>query len=525
MKNTRNKLLLCSYIILLIFLGWEIFGGDQTPWGGKSDTTKNNNNDDILTIGFSRGPQVLDPLIFNPETRNFMVDIYEGLVKTDKNLTIKPGLAVTWGLLNKTTWEFTVRPGVKFHNGAYVTPEDIVYSITKAKEDKKSELKDMLGSIERIDIISHSKIHIITKYPDPLLLEKLAVTYIYPKGSTDFRKDLGTGPYQIASQGDTELVEVKFNKYWGEKPAYEKVIRSIIPKKADRLMALEKGELSILANVPPNIACSKNNSYESLNCEKINNNDILIVSTPNLEVNFLAFNLNHELLRQHPVRNALTKIFDKKVFIEMSYGFARPVTQFVSNGVFGYNPEIKTPPYSIEAAKNEIETALISGFEQAEITFDYPENLPTIGQYVRDQFQEVDIQVHLNPLPPEKLLEKIKAGESALYFFGWKSELGDSSDFLNSNGHSQNIKKGYGAYNGTGLNNEKVDQLIEKASQELETKERMKYLQKAMEIIVTDEIIGIPLYESEVIFAYNKKINFQPRIDGFIHASEIAPSQ
>jgi peptide/nickel transport system substrate-binding protein len=350
MKNVRNKVFLIFYVILLGLLGWYIFSANSVPWKQNSDSTiETKKIGDHLRIGYANRPAELNPLIFKPETRNFIVDIYEGLVKTDKNLAIKPGVAVSWGRLNATTWEFVLRQEIKFHDGSFVTAEDVVYSIERAKNDEKSELKDVLNSIKKIETVSPTKIHIITNYPDPLLLEKMAVTYIFSK---DTENTLGTGPYRLLTHNDERVVLEKFDEYWGEKPSYQQVTLSIIPEKNNRLSALEKEEIDILANVPPHSACSKNDTYSRQSgCENINNNDILIVSTPSLEVSFLAFNMHHQLLKQRSLRSALAKLFDQKVFIEMSFGFAKPVSQFVSNGVMGFNPEITVPEYDINEAK------------------------------------------------------------------------------------------------------------------------------------------------------------------------------
>ncbi|HRY91353.1 MAG TPA: hypothetical protein P5229_03365, partial [Candidatus Gracilibacteria bacterium] len=100
-------------------------------------------------------------------------------------------------------------------------------------------------------------------------------------------------------------------------------------------------------------------------------------------------------------------------------------------------------------------------------------------------------------------------------------DLGDAGDFLDSIAHTRDLSKGYGLFNGGNYSNVKVDKLIEKSRQNFDVKSRQKDLQEAMRIIAEEDIMAVPLYESDTIFAYRKSIKFEPRIDGYLHGDEI----
>jgi peptide/nickel transport system substrate-binding protein len=515
------------YIAVLAMVGYMLFSGGQISFLGNSINPNGGHSAamsrDELKIAYAYMPKSLEPTLFDSVTRSYLADIYEGLVKTDRNLIVQPAVAVSWGLVDPTTWEFRLRDGIKFHNGRFVTVDDVIASIERARNFEGSELKSLLNNIDSVSANGSDRVRIKTKAPDPLLLNKLAVTFIFPAAMSDFEKPVGTGPYRYVTADQSKMILNAFDGYWSEKPAFKQVDLMLISDRNDRVSALEKNEVQLLANLPPSVACSKTDKYKSAEgCTTLKNPDISIKSIPSLEVSFLAFNRKVPLFEKQEVRDAIIQALDPQTFVDLAYGFARPVGQYVSNGVFGFSPDVKKLPFDITAAKAVLKKITNADtFTQLTIDFDYPGSLQAIGQYVQQQLEELGIVVNLNPLSDEALLEKIKAGTSELYFLGWRSELGDSLDFLQAVAHSKDIKTGYGLYNGANYMNKNVDQLIEKAQSDLNTNSRLKTLQDAMKIISQDDVYGVPMYESETIFAYSNDITFEPRVDGYIHASEI----
>ncbi|MDM3803423.1 ABC transporter substrate-binding protein, partial [Proteus mirabilis] len=69
--------------------------------------------------------------------------VYEGLVRYDAKLKIEPALATSWETVSDTVWRFHLRKGVKFHNGAGFTADDVLASLTRVS-DKTSPLRGNL---------------------------------------------------------------------------------------------------------------------------------------------------------------------------------------------------------------------------------------------------------------------------------------------------------------------------------------------------------------------------------------------
>jgi len=78
---------------------------------------------EATTMDPGRSTQVL--------TVNYFYNLYDSLLRWDAALQLQPGLATAWRAVNDTTWEFSLRSGVKFHDGAPLTADDVVFSFER----------------------------------------------------------------------------------------------------------------------------------------------------------------------------------------------------------------------------------------------------------------------------------------------------------------------------------------------------------------------------------------------------------
>lgn len=455
-----------------------------------------------LTIAYAFGPESYEPTYFDPVTRSRLVNVYEALVKTDRNLQIQPSLAVSWGRLSDTEWEFRLRPGVKFHNGSDFDADDVLDSFERARTFSRSQLDDVLSTIEYISKIDDLTIKVVTSKPDPLLVNRISSVLIFPAEYKSFDQPVGTASYMYSSSDYLDFHITRFDDYWGEKPYYRDISIKTVENRFDRLDQFKKGEIDILANVPPSLI------------KEISEAGVVTISSmPSLEVNFLIFDFNGEIFKDKRLRQAVSIAFDKNAFIDFTLGYAQPSYQFVSNGIFGFNPDIISFKQDLETAKKLVRE--YDPFKRPVVKIDMAEGTEIIGEYIKDQFNSIGFSAEINILPFEKLEEKIRNRESEIYYLGWKSEIGDASNFYENAVHSK------GKYNGGGYINKKVDQLIELSLANFDTEKRLEQLHEIMRIIVEDDIIGVPLFESDVIYGIRAGIVFKPRLDGYILASEI----
>ena len=79
----------------------------------------------------------------------------------------------------------------------------------------------------------------------------------------------------------------------------------------------------------------------------------------------------------------------------------------------------------------------------------------------------------------------------------------------------------YGQYNGGGYANEELDDLVEGISVEIDPVKRLDDMRKVMKIAVEDDVVGIPLFTPQVLYAVSKELKWFPRVDGYILASDV----
>jgi len=417
-------------------------------------------------------------------------NIYEGLVAFDRNLKIIPALAVSWGNLDPTTWEFKLRKGVTFHNGTLFDAKFVAQCIDEAQQKGGGQIKGLLSTIKEIKVIDDFTVQIITKDPDPLILSKLTKFYLSPQSN------IGSGPYKIKEWTKGGILSLEaFPDYWGQLPTYKNADYEVIQNKVQRESDFRDGMTDILVAVPRD---------QALNLPKEQ-----VKTSYSLEVSFLMFKLDDPILSDRSVREAIKTIFDPVKIEEIGNNFVRQVSQFIAPGVFGYNPNIPMFQFSEEKrAKN------IFGSQRKEIGLDFLSTYKTLAEYLEKQLSDAGFLVKANAVEPDELLEKIKKNESQMFVIGWQSENGDSGDFLDAFIYSK------GEFNNDRYQNAVADALIEKSRQELNPEKRLELLQKIM-VLVDKDLIGIPLFESSRLYAVKKGITWEPRLDGLVMASDV----
>ena len=202
-----------------------------------------------LRIGLSADVTTIDPHHL-PSQPNLAVGyhVFDALTHVDEKARIIPGLAVSWRTLDPTTWEFKLRPGVKFHDGAELTAEDVVFSLDRPPTIKGGGFGSYVAMIQSKTIVDKLTVRIVTRAPYGALAEELNSVMIVSKkhatgaASEDFdsgKATIGTGPYKFVRFARGDRVEyVRNNDYWGGRPAWEKLTLRIMPTDPVRTAAL-----------------------------------------------------------------------------------------------------------------------------------------------------------------------------------------------------------------------------------------------------------------------------------------------
>src|SRR6266478_8901842 len=299
---------------------------------------------EATTMDPGRSTQVL--------TVNYFVNMYDTLTRWDTALQLQPGLATSWKTVNETTWEFTLRQGVKFHDGAPFTAEDVKATLERNMVPGKTVVTPGFTTIEAVQIVSPSVIRILTKKPDPLIAVRMAQmgSQILPaRLTTDegvkelARRPVGTGAYRFVEWVKDERLVMQANREWwgweGKAPAIDRVVWKPIPEDFPRIVALEKGEADIITNVPPDRIKSIADGRATQ-----------ILATPSSRIVTLSINSTQPTLADKRARQALHYALDVPSIVRNLYaGQGKPFSGGVADTDFGYNASLK--PYPFDPAK------------------------------------------------------------------------------------------------------------------------------------------------------------------------------
>jgi peptide/nickel transport system substrate-binding protein len=472
-----------------------------------------------LIIGQGTDPQNLDPHVVNQQpTRNITQAVNDPLVDWDFSKNALVGvLATEWKLVDPTTWQFTLRPNVKFSNGEPWNAEVAKYNFDRIRDPEvKSGYLLFLTDVDHVDIVDPMTIKFVTKAPSPSLpinLAKLGMVpkqYATEKGTAAMAKaPIGTGPYRVTEYVVDERVVLEPNAdYWGPKPTLTKVTFRPIPEPASRVAALKTGRVDAISLVPiADIASIKADPNFEVRAQ------------PGLRAIFLLINtLTFDTpLKDQKVRQALNYAIDKDALINtvlQGYG-AKLNGSIVTPGYFGHDPQLQPYPYDPDKAKQLLtEAGYPNGFETSITT---PQ-----GRYIAD-----------------KELAEAAAGQLAKIGVQAKVVVKDWGVITNEVGdHTLGPLAFYGlstipdgatqlGFEATGVRNSQrsvpaFDAVLNQARQTMDDAQRAELLHKAAAILRDDANV-IFLDQQFDLYAYNKKVqNFSPLPDERIDPSTIS---
>lgn len=475
----------------------------------------------------------LDPHINNEgNTQAMKENIYDGLVRRNRELKIEPALATDWKLVNPTTWRFNLRKGVKFHDGTPFTADDVVTSLNRIAFDEQSELKSYFPTLEpgAVKKIDDYTVEITTKGPDPILLSGLKYGFIMSKTWLEKNNTLkvvrggnaetyanrnanGTGPFKLVERVPDTRTVLEVNKDWWDKKPEHNITRAEfkpIANNATRVAALLSSEIDLMYPVPlQDVARLKQTP------------NVKVLEGPELRTIFLGMDQWRDELLDMPgsgknpfkdvrVRKAFYQAIDieniKRVVMR---GASTPTGLMVAPGVEGFDPKLNDRyPYDPEAAKKLlVEAGYPNGFK---VTLDCPND-----RYVNDEqiciavvsmLAKVGIDIKLNAQTKGKHFDKIGKKEghnTSFYMLGWTPTTFDAHNAMFA--LMAKSLPGSGENNDGQYNNPKFDDLTAKVAVELDQEKRRQMISEAFKIH-REDFGHIPLHQQSLTWAATNKV-------------------
>jgi peptide/nickel transport system substrate-binding protein len=208
-------------------------------------------------------PVSLPPAWFDPADATgilipFMVyyALHDALVKPMPGKPMAPCLAESWSVSpDGLTYEFVLRPGVKFHNGDAVTADDVKFSFERYRGVSAKILKDKVRQVLVVDP-HHVRFQLKEPWPDFLTFYATPATgaawivprrYIEKVGDEGFKRaPVGAGPYRFVSfTPGVELVVEANEQYWRKIPSVKRLLLKAVSDEVTRATMLKRGEIDI----------------------------------------------------------------------------------------------------------------------------------------------------------------------------------------------------------------------------------------------------------------------------------------
>lgn len=240
-------------------------------------------------------------------------NVYDTLIRRETSGTLSPALATEWSYNDDNTEiTFTLRKGVKFHNGDEMTADDVVFSFNKAIESRYAAR--MTGAFKTMEKIDDSRVKLILKFPYAAAIGCVTTVNCgivnkkaYEADPEGFpRNPVGTGPYKLVEWKTGESIALEaFEGYYRKPAAIKRLTFRVISDKAAALVALETGQTNV-----QNTPATSDQEYI------VSNPKLQFKSTPASAFYFLAFNNSKGAFAEHKaLREAAAYAIDPEAIL------------------------------------------------------------------------------------------------------------------------------------------------------------------------------------------------------------------
>ena len=349
-----------------------------------------------LVIAIGADQTGMDPqTVQNNESGFVMSTLFDGLVNYKPGSSeVEPGLAQSWTISpDGKVYTFKLRQGVKFHDGTPMNARTVAEDLDRAINpdnpcyvlNRKVDTYDDFtfgsvkgGDVVKMTVVDDSTLRFTLPKPNAPFLSSLAMVWqgiMSPAATKQYNCDasqhpVGTGPFKFVEAVRNDHITVEANRdYWGEKPKVDRIIFRIIPESATRVLALERNEVQIVADVVP---------ADQDRIQK--NSDLKLYVEPGLTILGVSMSNNLGPFKDKRVRQAMNYAVDKDAINKGLYGGATTASQGMPPVLWGYNKNVKPYPYDVNKAKALLkEAGFPNGFPTEMMVYANPRGYNPIG--------------------------------------------------------------------------------------------------------------------------------------------------
>jgi peptide/nickel transport system substrate-binding protein len=403
-------------------------------------------------------------------------------------------LATTWASTDARHWTFTLRPGVRFHDGTALDADAVVANLRSLRERRLFS-----GDAERVGPLV---VGLTLDRPNSALLATLSQPFFSMQSPRELKagssRPVGTGPFRVAP-GRTGEVRLEADPgHWAGAPRLRRLVFRRLPDEDSLIRALLAGEVDVTSAVGQE-------RVERLHDQP----GIELDSQIGLNIAFLSINNQRPPFDDVRVRQALARAVDREALVDATLGgHGEPARNPLPPHLPGYAARSRELILDRPTARRLLaEAGHPGGFDATLLTVQTTRPYLPAPQRLAEGLQAslagIGVRVRLRELPSwSAYIDQTTRGDYDLAMLGWQADTTDPNDFLSALLASEAI----GSTNRSRYRSEAMDGLLKHGRRASDPGERAAIYRQAQDLFQKD-MPWVPLYHVSVFTAHRRTVH------------------
>ncbi len=436
--------------------------------------------------------------------------VFERLVKLSADgKSVEPELATEWSIADDgLSAEFKLRPGVKFWNGNPLAAKDVVFSLTRAI-DQKGSWGFLFSPVKAIEAVDEHTVRIVMSQPFAPLLPALSTfaASIYEEanfvaqGAAAGEHPMGTGAFMLKSWERGQAVTLVRNpNYWQPgKPTVDSVVFRVVGDENARALQLASGAIQVSTDVPAN------------QVDQITGAGGKIVTVPGSSVGFVTINQKVKPFEQAAVRCALAWSLDRDAIAKSVYfGRAHAAKSILPAATFFYDANTSPIGFDLQKARELLASSSVPKGFAFTATVPSGDNIKlAMAQVWAASLAQIGVTMNIEQVEATTAQEMYNTERFTMRISAWTNDTPDADQLFG-------VALDYRPQNAlhSGYRNDKALEMVLAGRSERDPAKRQE-IYTELQKTVNRDCPFIYTIEEDRIFAISPKVlNFTPNSQG-----------
>ncbi len=524
----KNSLFLTLLLVCALLVSACSYAANTEPKENETNNQKTEKEQSLI-VNANSEPSSLDPVLIDNQMAGDMANqLFEGLVRLDKDGKIEAGVAEKWSISDDgLVYTFYLNKNAKWSNGDRVKAEDFYFSweralspetaaplgsnlffIKNGMQYNSGEIKDsaQLG----MKVIDESTFEVTLERPTSFFLGLTAFFTLLPinkevaESNPDWASEgesfVSNGPFKIQNWKHGQEVMMEPNEhYWAKDVVKLKQLKWVMVNEQNTDYGMyQSNQLNVSTNLPNNIRSKLIESGEAL-------------TAPAARVVYLRYNHNNEVFKNPKIRKALGLALNRQLLVDkVTQGGEIPALAFIPPGLGSGVGEFRElagealyKDNDIDTAKKLLEEGLkelgLSSLPKINFLFQTNDTYNKLSQAMQEMWkQNLGIEVELQTLEGKVFVQTVKSGEFEVAIYGTGADYDDASNLM-----GQYVTGD--VYNYSNISIPEYDDLVTKADAEVDLEKRAAYMVEAEKVLI-DEMAIAPLYYGTQVYLQKENV-------------------